>query len=123
MRKESISILFIAFYVTSQLQIVQGNMILLCYGIRNVTIIHYIDISQEYQSIDYIMKRYQDSAIQLIYLVKELLDSPCFTIWTFSPIQSRLIRLREENYVQFFETELQALTNKDRRKRNIETII
>ena len=99
MRKESISISFIAFYVTSQLQIVQGDIILPCYGIRNVTIIPYIDISQEDQSTDYITKSYQDSARQLIYLVKELLDSPCFTIWTFSPIQSRLIRLREENYV------------------------
>ena len=113
MRIESISILFIAFYVTSQLRFVQGDIILPCYGLRNVTIIPYINIIQEHQITDYIVEDYQDSASQLIYLVKELLDSPCFTIWTFSPIQSRLIRLREVNYVQFFETELQAITRTD----------
>ena len=56
---------------------------------------------------------FQDSATQLMYLIKELLDTPCFTVWMFSPIQSRIIRLTEGKYVQHFETEFQALVRTD----------
>ena len=35
------------------------------------------------------------------FLLNEIY-TPCFTVWVFSPIQSRAIRLTEGNYVQFF---------------------
>ena len=54
-----------------------------------------------------------DSAKQILYLVKYLLDSPCFRVWVLSPIQSRVIKLTKDSYVNFFETEFQSIVRTD----------
>ena len=76
-----------------------------CDDIRNVTILPYIQLD--------------GTAIiqQLLSLVKSLLDTPCITVWIYSPLQARLIRQQREkkqNYNHFIETELQGMNEPDK---------
>uniref|UniRef100_A0A7M5X158 Uncharacterized protein n=1 Tax=Clytia hemisphaerica TaxID=252671 RepID=A0A7M5X158_9CNID len=86
-----------------------------CLKVRNITLIPIVAIKDEYdRDSDYVYFLRKDT--QLTFLVKSILDKPCFMFWAFSPIQSRLIRLTEENYRAFFDTDFQAITRTDGRE-------
>ena len=55
----------------------------------------------------------KNSAAQLRYFIKSLLETSCFEVWIYSPVQNRCIRLTKENCVRFLETEWTAITSTD----------
>ena len=88
--------------------------ILTCMEVRNVTVIPHIVLDAYSKGFDpYLDYFFQDMVMQLRYLVKSMLEIPCFIVWAFSPLQSRSIRLSKENYVQYFESGFQAITRTD----------
>ena len=56
---------------------------------------------------------FENPAVQLRYFIKSLLETSCFEVWIYSPIQNRCIRQTEENYVRFLGTEWMAITKTD----------
>ena len=104
------SLCFLVFCVTTRMA--GGDLILLCTEVRrNVTIIPHILF--DYKGIDDDEIHFLDSVLQLRYLTMSMLGLPCFNVWAFSPIHSRLVRINEKNCVQFFEMEFQAFTSTD----------
>uniref|UniRef100_A0A7M5V1H3 Uncharacterized protein n=1 Tax=Clytia hemisphaerica TaxID=252671 RepID=A0A7M5V1H3_9CNID len=99
-----VSICFLCFIVCMPVSMAFRHTITTCFEVRNVSIIPYVDAPGS---------ALQDSIVQLRYLVKSMLFEPCFIVWAFSPVQNRLIRLSEENYTQFIETQFQAVTQTD----------
>ena len=89
-----------------------ADTILPCVSVRNITFIPYIDVKESWRK--YIEIELKKSTKQIMYLIKDLLETPCFTVWAFSPLQSRVIRLTDANYLQFFETKYQAIVRTDR---------
>ena len=87
---------------------------MLCVKRKNITVIPHIDIYQEWHGRDdWIIPKVKNQGMQLRYFVKALLESSCFEVWFYSPIQNSCIRQTEENYVQFLETEWMAMTSTD----------
>ena len=46
---------------------------------------------------------------KLTYLVKSLLDTPCTTVWVYSPLEIRSIVQNKDNFNNFLETKIQAI--------------
>ena len=105
-----LSLCFLCFYVVLSLSMTWGDRILPCMEISNVTIIPHI-IFDGYDH--FVRKAFLNSSMQLRYLVKSMLDTPCFIVWVFCPLRRRLIRLTEENYIHFWEGDLQIVTETD----------
>ena len=70
-----------------------------CDKIRNVTIFPFM------QSEWYVQSMFP----QLTYLVKSLLDTPCTTVWIYSPLEYRSIPQKRNNFDNFLETKIQAI--------------
>ena len=109
-----ISLCCFCFCVVLSLSMAYGDLMSSCMEVRNVTIIPYVNVILGDIDIEpSIEEELNAFAMQLKYLVKSVLETPCFIVWAFSPIESRLIRLTEENYANFLETDLQAITQTD----------
>uniref|UniRef100_A0A7M6DRY8 Cnidarian restricted protein n=1 Tax=Clytia hemisphaerica TaxID=252671 RepID=A0A7M6DRY8_9CNID len=105
----SFKILFFCMVISSHAG--SAYTLLPCFSERNVTIIPCMNFPEYFRT--FLDKLYQGISSQVMYLVQYLLDTPCFTVWVFSPIQSRVIRMSEENYINFFQTEFQAIDKTD----------
>ena len=97
--------------ITSLSLVCEGS--LLCTERKNVTIIPHIDIEQRSKGDYKIEIFFENSAMQLTYLIKSMLETSCFEVWFYSPIQNRCIQQTVENYVRFLETEWMAITSTD----------
>ena len=94
-------LLFITFLQLISLEEGFGNMkqdFYTCDRIRNVTIVPFIKEDDNYGKI----------IAQMAYLIKSLLDTPCTTVWVYSPLEYRSIAQNEDNFNNFLETEIQA---------------
>ena len=98
---------FVSFCLLLSISLGSSSTILTCHGLRNITIIPHVDFDggPNHETNDL-----EGSTITLRYLVKMLLDKPCYTVWAFSPLRSRVFRLTKETYVHYFGTEFQANT-------------
>ena len=114
MSYSSLSSCFVCFCMIFSVSMAWGDSISPCMEVRNVTIIPYItENDDKYIAKLSFEKVLEKASLQLRYLVKSLLDTPCFIIWIFSPIQSRLVRLTQKNYVQIFDSKIQAEIDAD----------
>ena len=91
------------------------DMAVPCMEVRNVTIIPHIVMDDNRLKLDdtFYIHKFSDTPLQLRYLVKSLLDTPCFIVWIFSPTRSRVIPLTEDNYIEFIMSEWQTVTRTD----------
>ena len=85
----------------------------LCTKLKNITFIPYIDIHDAHKAKPLLEDDFKDSAMQLKYFIGSLLETSCFEVWFYSPIQNRCIQQTEENYIPFLETEWMAVTSTD----------
>uniref|UniRef100_A0A7M5XLQ6 Cnidarian restricted protein n=1 Tax=Clytia hemisphaerica TaxID=252671 RepID=A0A7M5XLQ6_9CNID len=105
-----LSTCFLCFIVCLPVSMAFRHTITTCFEVKTVSIIPNI---LEDPLTDSALHPLQDSTVQLRYLIKSMLHEPCFIVWAFSPVQNRLIRLYEENYTQFIDTQFQSVTQTD----------
>eukprot|EP00111_Clytia_hemisphaerica_P021153 TCONS_00062313-protein len=96
----------IFFWITSlplvKTEEIFGNMkqdFFACDSVKNVTIVPLMNKKRVLVS----------SMSQLTYLVKSLLDTPCTTVWVYSPLENRSIVQNKDNSNNFLETKIQAM--------------
>eukprot|EP00111_Clytia_hemisphaerica_P024860 TCONS_00073285-protein len=82
-----------------------GNMkqdFFACDRVKNVTIVPFM--KQNIRSTIFSFR-----VPQLTYLIKSLLDTPCTTVWVYSPLENRSIAQNKDNSNIFLETKIQAM--------------
>eukprot|EP00111_Clytia_hemisphaerica_P016207 TCONS_00047943-protein len=85
---------------------IYGNMkqdFFACDRIKNVTIVPFIRETVITRSM------YSSREPQLTYLIKSLLDTPCTTVWVYSPLEDISIAQNKDNSNNFLETKIQAM--------------
>ena len=85
----------------------------LCPKRKNLTIVPHIDVYHQYKEDEWFLDMLENSAMQLKYFIKSLLETSCLKVWFYSPVQNRCICLTEENYVRFLDTEWMAIQSTD----------
>ena len=95
-------LLFITFLQLISLEEGFGNMkqdFYTCDRIRNVTIVPFIKEDDNYGKIIALMA----------YLIKSLLDTPCTTVWVYTPLENQAIPQETGSSNNFLETKIQAM--------------
>ena len=104
--------LWITMLITvRRISLVHADFVIPCAETRNIIMVPYIGyLKGAYGKI--LGENYKvNGVVQLLqYLVKSLLENPCFSVYVYSLLKHRLIRQRKETYIQFLETEIQLRT-------------